>query len=247
MAKAQGVTLWEVLGQVPDHRSAQGRRFCLRGVLAIVLAALLAGRKGLAAVAPWGRQLDEGQLRQLGIERDQAPCHATYHYVLKSLDTDALERLLAGGVRGAGRAASLCLDGKSLRARHKEDYPALHLLALYCDELRGVVGQGRVEAKRGNELTAALRLLKETPLDGALVTGDAIFADKALCRQVVEGGGDYLLVVKDNQPALKERIQTAFAEPLSPLGGEGVANGTRPGRKRRQRARKAGGKDVGEH
>ena len=247
MAKAQSGTLWEVLGQVPDHRSAQGRRFCLQSVLAIVLAAQLAGRKGLAAIARWGRGLGPDQLRQLGIERKQGPCHATFHYVLKSLDTDALERLLAGWVGSLGTKRSLCLDGKSLRASHKEDYPALHLLALYCEEFQGVLGQERVEARQGNELTAALRLLKETPLEGAVVTGDAMFADKELCRQVVDGGGDYLLVVKDNQRALKEQIETAFAEPISPLGSEAVAARGRARRQPRQRARQAGRKDTGEH
>ena len=223
MAEAQVVTLWDVFGRVPDHRSVHGRRFCLPSVLAIVLAALLAGRKSLAAVARWGRKLGPDQLRQLGIERAKGPCHATYHYVLKGLRTDALERQLAGWVRSVGPARSLCLDGKTLRASHKEGYPALHLLALYCEQLQGVLGQQRVETTHENELKAALRLLKETPLEGVVVTGDAIFTDKELCRQVVECGGDYLLVVKDNQPALKEQIEAAFAEPLSPLGEEDVA------------------------
>jgi len=232
---------------VPDHRSAHGRRFPLRGVLAIVLAALLAGRKGLAAIARWGRGLKHDQLRQLGIERAKGPCHATYHYVLKSLSADALERRLAGWVRSGGAARCLCLDGKSLRASHKQDYPALHLLALYSEQLQGVLGQERVETNQENELKAALRLLRETSLEGVLVTGDAMFTDKELCRQVVESGGDYLLVVKDNQPGLREQIETAFSDPFSPLGAECAAGRNQPRRQPRQEAREAGGTFAGEH
>jgi hypothetical protein len=232
MAEALAVTLWDVLGRVPDHRSAQGRRFSLQSVLAIVLAGLVAGRKSLAAIARWGRELKAAQLRELGIQRRKGPCQATYHNVLKGLAVATLERQLAGWVGGLGGAASLCLDGKSLRASHKEDYPALHLLGLYCEQLEGVIAQERVGPKE-NELKAALRLLKQTPLEGLIVTGDAIFTDKELCRQVVKAGGDYVLVVKDNQPDLKEQIEEAFAEPLSPLGTEDVAAGSGPRRKRR--------------
>ncbi|MCA9450474.1 MAG: transposase family protein [Candidatus Omnitrophica bacterium] len=52
-----GMSLWEVLGEVPDHRDSSGQRFQLQSVLAIALAAMLAGRSNLAAVARWGRKL----------------------------------------------------------------------------------------------------------------------------------------------------------------------------------------------
>ena len=53
-----GPALWEVLEGVPDRRAASGRRFPLPAILAIAIAALLAGRTSLAAIARWGRQLD---------------------------------------------------------------------------------------------------------------------------------------------------------------------------------------------
>ena len=34
------VTLWDLLGKVPDHRNTLGRRYSLRSVLAITLAAV---------------------------------------------------------------------------------------------------------------------------------------------------------------------------------------------------------------
>ncbi len=37
MAEAQAKALWDVLGEVPDHRSPHGRRFALQGILAVVL------------------------------------------------------------------------------------------------------------------------------------------------------------------------------------------------------------------
>jgi len=222
MGQAQGKALWDVLGAVPDPRMRRGKRFELRSVLALVLAAVLAGRTSLAAIARWGRALEATQLEQLGIQRRKAPCHATFHYVLKRLRVGALEKALGAWVTQGKPPGQACLDGKTLRASRSADYPALHLLALYSERLKGVIAQMPVPPGQ-NEITVALKLLKETPLEGVLVSADAIFTQKDICQQVTEGGGDYFLVVKDNQPSLKEHIETAFAKPFSPPAEADVA------------------------
>lgn len=61
-------------------------------------------------------------------------------------------------------------------------------------------------------------MLKELPLEGAIVTGDAMFTQREICRVIRDRGGDYLFTVKDNQPRLKADIALAFG-PDSPLGG----------------------------
>lgn len=224
MGEAKGKTLWDALGRVPDGRRRRGKRFGLRSVLALVLAAVLTGRTSLAAIARWGRSLEAEQLQQLGIRRPRAPCHATYHYVLKGLRVRALEKALGAWVAQDGLPGQACLDGKTLRGSRLGDYPALHLLALYSERLKGVIAQMPVPAGQ-NEITVAMKLLREVPLEGMILSGDAEFTQKDICQQVTDGGGDYFLMVKDNQPALKEHIATAFAEPFSPLGEADVASG----------------------
>lgn len=70
---------------------------------------------------------------------------------------------------------------------------------------------------RSSEARAAEELLPELPLQGSVLTGDAAQAQKRLCQAVVDGGGDYLFVVKDNQPNLRQAIEFAFDPPSSPL------------------------------
>jgi hypothetical protein len=210
-----GRALWEVLEGVPDRRAASGRRYSLPAILAITVAALLAGRTSLAAIARWGRQLDREALRALGIARPRAPCHSTYHYVFRDLDVAALEAGLAAWVRSAGAAAELghvALDGKRLRGSRTAEGPGVHPLAAFCRSLQGVIGELRVPPG-GNEITAALTLVKGLALDGVLVTGDAEFAQREICRTIVDGGGDYFFVVKDNQPRLRDDIALLFAAP----------------------------------
>jgi len=91
-------TLWDVLGSIGDRRGRKGRQFPLRAILAIAIAAMLAGANDLRAIFRWGRRLKPEALALFGIER--APCHATYHYVFQSLDGDALAKALGGFARG---------------------------------------------------------------------------------------------------------------------------------------------------
>jgi hypothetical protein len=140
--------------------------------------------------------------------------------VLKEISEAELEGQLGRWVRGwvgDRPIGHVAMDGKSLRGSHSGEYPAVHLLALYCAAAQGVLGQMRMEPGT-NEITAAKALLKAVPLSQTVVTGDAIFAQKEICQDIVERGGDYFFTVKDNQKYLREAIETSFAPSLSPSG-----------------------------
>jgi predicted transposase YbfD/YdcC len=95
-----------------------------------------------------------------------------------------------------------------------------------------VIGQLRVPPE-ANEITAALTLLKGLPLDGAVITGDAVFCQRAICRAIRDGGGDYLFTVKANQPALMADLVVAFGDAFPPGTERSVARASaarRPGR-----------------
>ncbi len=92
----------------------------------------------------------------------------------------------------------------------------MHLLALFDQRTGGVLSQQAVPGMT-NEAKAALSILKTLVLEGRLVTGDAMFCHRDVCQQIIDGGGDYLIVVKDNQPELKAAIEAEFQPGLSPL------------------------------
>jgi hypothetical protein len=208
--------LWEVLNAVPDHRRAEGKRYPLAGLLLITLAAFLAGKRDQLGIVRWGRRLSRQALETVGIMRGRVPAPSVWCELFKSLDVGALDMLLGAWVQGGGAAGHVAIDGKRLRGSAHGDNPGVHLLAAFSEQLSGVIGQLRV-APETNEITAALELLKTLSLDGVIVTGDAIFAQKELCRIIVGKGGDYFFTVKDNQSTLKADIALAFG-PDSPLG-----------------------------
>ena len=206
-------SLWDVLGAICGPAGRKGRQFPLQAVLAISIAAMLAGASDLRAIFRWGRRLKPEALALFEIER--APCHATLHYVFRSLDGDALARALGGFACGRDEPDHIALDGKTLRGSRLLDATALHVVSAFAARLSAVVGDLAV-APDGNEITAALALLKDLPLKGAIITGDAIFCQREICQTIVDGQGDYLFVVKDNQPTLKADIAESFGD-LSPL------------------------------
>lgn len=217
-------TLWSALEGIPDHRTKKGRRYELASVVLLSLAAMLSGANDLLAIYRWGRRLTPTGLRMLGIERRRAPCHSTYHYVFRSISAEDLERAL-GVLVAPGQLGHVAIDGKRLRGSRHETSPGVHMLAAFSTRLQAVVGSLAVPPDSG-EVVEAFRLLKELPLDGAVITGDAAFTYPPLAAAIRQGGGDYFLFVKGNQPELEAELSHAFGDD-SPLEAR-LASGAGP-------------------
>ncbi len=116
---------------------------------------------------------------------------------------------------GAGRSVLIALDGKKLRGTIPAGQThAVHLLAAFAP----TEGEGLMHVEvdnKENEIAAAPRVLKCLDLRGKVVTGDALLAQRNLSVQIVEGGGDYLWAVKENQETLYQDLARLFApEPV---------------------------------
>jgi predicted transposase YbfD/YdcC len=70
-------------------------------------------------------------------------------------------------------------------------------------------------AEHQAELTVIPALLEQIDWEGRVLTGDALYCQRALCAHAVEAGGDYEVLVDNNQPTLKADIEQVFA-PLPP-------------------------------
>jgi len=93
--------------------------------------------------------------------------------------------------------------------------PGVHLVAAYAHQAQVVIAQLRTEGK-GQEIAAVKDVLATLPLEGRVVTADALLTQREVCEQIVEQGGDYLFPVKDNQPALEADILGAFSPSACP-------------------------------
>ncbi|MFN7094431.1 MAG: ISAs1 family transposase, partial [Burkholderiales bacterium] len=74
-----------------------------------------------------------------------------------------------------------------------------------------VLGQEKVNDK-SNEITAIPKLLDVLDLRGAIVTIDAMGAQKKIAEQIIKGGGDYILALKGNHSTLYEEVAEYLQE-----------------------------------
>lgn len=88
------------LAQLTDPRKRHGRRHALTAVLAVAVAAVLAGARSLAAIGEWTADAPRPVLAALGVRRDplrgdwRPPGEATVRRVLARVDPDALDLAL---------------------------------------------------------------------------------------------------------------------------------------------------------
>ena len=142
------------------------------------------------------------------------------HRVFKDLDVAAFEEVLREWVQDSGVDLGLVasVDGKTpvsstgqaLRGIHGEEIPGAHLVSAYAAGSGAVLTQVATVGK-GQELAAAKAVLGQIPLAGKIVAADALLTQREVCRQIVAGGGDYLLPVKENQPALHGDLVETFS------------------------------------
>ena len=215
---------------VPDPRRAASVRYPLAAMLTLAVCAILANHHSVLAIAEWGARQPPAQLRDLGFRAGQTPCQSTLQRLFCKLDGPALAQVLTSCFAAVTGVAAIseggdapvprqgvAIDGKSQRGRLQfaVDGP-VHVLSAFCHETGLVLAQVPITVtadKAEAELTVAPTLLDRLAWPGRVLTGDALFCQRNLCQQVLNAGGDYLLLVKDNQPALHEAISQWFDPP----------------------------------
>ena len=215
------MTLRETLDLVPDFRSSQGRRHSLGAILALATCAMLCGARSLYAMLCGARSLYDSSMgagqggataQLLGFSQEKTPCVATLHRVFKGLDVAAFEVEVGNWLANSGVEADdpLSLDGKTLRGVHGQEIPGVHLVSAYASRAGAVLAQVSAPGK-GEELAAVKEVLGQVPLKGRVVVADALLTQRKVCEQIVAGGGEYLLPVKENQPTLRRDLEVAFS------------------------------------
>jgi DDE family transposase len=205
--------LLDVLADIPDPRHRRGIRHPLSAILGLAVLAMLTGCKSYHAIAQFGRDKGFALAQVLGFRRGKTPTKSTYSVLFRRLDVVAFEAAVARWIASRlsdEEMAVIALDGKTLRGSRDGELPGHHLVAAYAVAAAAVLAQLRVDAKT-NEHKAALQLLGLLPVQGRIVTGDAIFCQRDLCQEIIDGGGDYVFTVKDNQPGLAIDIQAGLS------------------------------------
>jgi predicted transposase YbfD/YdcC len=212
-----------------DQRDPRGVRYPLPILLTIATLAKLAEQNSPRAIADWAQLRAPALADLFALYRPTMPHPTTWNRAFgAAIDPQQFSQLVADflmavtpsprGTRKRRRRGmiALCLDGKTVRGTIPAGMArGVHLLAAYLPEQGIVLIEVLVDGKE-NEIVTAREVLSRVDVQGCVVTGDAMFAQRALSRQIRRQGGDYLWCVKGNQETLCDEIATLFATPPLP-------------------------------
>ena len=197
---------------LPDPRVDRTKWHRLDDILVITLCAVICGADGFEGIERFGKARHDWLKTFLTLPRG-IPSHDTFNRVLAALDSDQFSTCFARWMADLCTATGLraiAIDGKACRAAPGDTFSGcLHLVTAWAVENHLFLGQAAV-ADGSHEIAALPALLRVLDLKGALVTIDAAGCQKEVVRQVREQGGDYLVAVKGNQPALQRAVHAAF-------------------------------------
>jgi predicted transposase YbfD/YdcC len=198
-----------MLAGVADPRHRRGVRHRLAVILGLAVCAVLAGARSFTAIAEWAADADAQTLARLGVT-GVVPSESTFRRTLQRLDAGAFDDRAgrwaqSRTVPGPGGRRVIAVDGKTLRGSGHGGQDSRHLLAA-LDHARGVVlGQVEVGAKT-NEIPLFTTLCDRIEIRDAVITADALHAQREHARYLARRGAHYVITVKGNQPSLRAQL-----------------------------------------
>jgi predicted transposase YbfD/YdcC len=201
--------------ELEDPRCPINRKHPLVSVVVIAVMAVLAGAGGPTAIARWAALKEEVLVTALDLP-EGVPGKDVFRRVLLALRPEAFRACFASwleSLRAEAAAATgveqpiLAVEGKTARRSHdrKNGLGALHSVTVWASEFGLSLGQVAC-AEKSNEITAIPEVLRLVDIKGAIITIDAMGAQKAIAATIIDGGGDYLLALKGNQETLHRAV-----------------------------------------
>jgi predicted transposase YbfD/YdcC len=215
LKEASLVSVYEIFRTIPDPRRSQGQRYELAYLLTCLAAAMLCGRNSTLAVAEWCRDHQELLEKQFGPRKFYCPDASLYRKLLPRLDACQVEAAISDWIRAtlvAEPDEPIALDGKKVRGAKKTGEEAPDLLSFCTHSSQETLLQALVGEKT-NEIPVAVALLPYLPVAGRVYTADALHTHLPFFQLIQKLHGDTVLIVKGNQPTLKDHLVTYFADP----------------------------------
>jgi predicted transposase YbfD/YdcC len=206
----------ECFGDLPDPR-ADNAQHDLVEILFVALLATLCGATSCSDMAEFGLA-KEPLLRQILTLKHGIPSHDTFSRVFRMLDPkafdEAFRRFMAAFAAGAKLEKTqgvVALDGKALRRAYERGQSHMPRVMVTAWGAQTRMTLATTLAPGNNEAAAAMELVALLQLKGCVVTADALHCHRAMAAAIVARGGDYVLAVKGNQPALLKDAMAAVA------------------------------------
>jgi hypothetical protein len=178
-------SLLDFVQSIRDPRMKRGVRHKAPPSYAMILTGVLAGLKGFSAISQWIHDLPDSFVKQLGGDSQSRPSYSTIRRFLMNIDADDLDKKMSAWIArrfGKGFAGEgVAIDGKTLRGSQKGKGKQVHLVSAVLHNNGEILAQTQVPEKT-NEIKAVEPTLSDLNIEGAIVTGDAMFAQAEIAK-----------------------------------------------------------------
>ena len=208
-------TITAYFEDLPDPRMQRSQLHPLTDIILLTLIAVLGGADNWVHIELFGKA-NEDWLNQFLELPNGIPSHDTLGRVFRMIDPLELGARLGdwlNALREQPDGGHIAVDGKVLRRTFEkaEGISPLHVVNAWAAESRLCIGTVALE-EGDNEIVAIPKLLGLIDVKGQTVTIDAIGCQRSLAKEIIDGGGNYLLRVKDNQPTLADEMTRFFID-----------------------------------
>ena len=209
-------SLFDCSGQVSDPRKARGVRHPFQGILRLTLLGLVCGQTTMAHIALFARMNWPALREPLGFLREHPPHATTISRTLAGVSYEQLQGALTGWVARvvADQEVNASVDGKWAKQSEDGNGNPLVMVNVLAHDLKLCLAQWPAAEKRYEPavLREQLGQLFESYPGLRLLTMDALYAERDLCRAIVSYGRDYLVRIKGNQPEALAALADGFAQ-----------------------------------
>lgn len=214
--KSEEVGFFDYFSGLEDPRMDRTKLYPMSELLFTTICAVTCGAEGWSDVELFTAAPEKQTfLKEHYPYANGFPSDDTYRRFFRALNAEAFAecfRRLMNDALGEGNADHIAIDGKTHRGSRDGGEDALHMISAFASESRLVLAQTGREGK-GHELSGIKEVLKWLNLKGTVVSMDALGTQRAVAQTIVDGQGDYVLALKENQKTLHEDVREYFEFP----------------------------------
>jgi len=217
-------SLIEYLKKVKDFRRKQGQKYPLWHILLIVIFGLMAGYLEYRALGDFAKSQQSSLRKYFHIRSSQAPSYSTIRRAMMGVDwsnlIDIFNQWASELAVGDEEFQWLAIDGKSLKStveyyRGSQQNFVL-IISVFCERNGLVLHLSKIENKHKSELHQVQDIARNSGIQNKVFTLDALHCQKQTVQAITEGGNDYLIAVKKNQPTLYKTLKN-ISETTAPV------------------------------
>lgn len=212
-------TLFSCFTKLEDPHKKRGVRHNFQSILKLVTIGFCCRLVCLEHIVLFAKEHWKIFKKQLGFTRKQPPDATTIGRVLAKIDLKDLEKAFRewiSGILETEEEYTASVDGKVLENVQGSNGNPICIVNIFIHDIKLAIAQIKVKEKKGEStaLRSGLKHLFKKYPGLRILTGDAAYSGRELCKAITELGRDYFMQIKGNQPKILESVKALFNEEI---------------------------------